>query len=334
MLHSSLCVHLCSGIFWEDACILLSLPSYVTRVRRLWLLTLYCISPCSHIFIISAYYIWTCFHLCGCFFFHGLCLPNHPPSYCLLSWGLQCLLQVLLDLTHSSSVDTLFASFHFHKNFSVQSFQFNQWSYAHNYQKASILMWLMPLVTSWDGMISTFLCQTLYFWKIHHIIIHFSSVINHSVLFHVISLLHMGIHDRTTFTSRSVICVNFKSIPDVPESSLVQLEFMNGGMLMLSFFFCYAWCCCRCQSPSCPVPLQTFPMGVGNEALFMMHTASLAVPIRLTVWWRWSTCSGKGTLLVLSQVCHTRIASCFSIVSLILLFPSYFPSIFCGFFCF
>lgn len=43
-------------------------------------------------------------------------LPNHPPSYCQLSWGLQCLLQYLLGATRGSSAETWFASFHFNIN--------------------------------------------------------------------------------------------------------------------------------------------------------------------------------------------------------------------------
>lgn len=50
--------------------------------------------------------------------------------------------------------------------------------------------------------------------------------------------MHLGTDDSTffLFILRSVICVNFKSIPDTIESSLVQLEFMDGDMLMFSFF--------------------------------------------------------------------------------------------------
>lgn len=50
--------------------------------------------------------------------------------------------------------------------------------------------------------------------------------------------MHLGADDSTffLFILRSVICVNFKSIPDTTESSLVLLEFMAGDMLMLSFF--------------------------------------------------------------------------------------------------
>lgn len=94
-------------------------------------------------------------------------------------------------------------------------------------------------------------------------------------------------------------------------------------------FSFYCGCCfCGCQYPSCPIHLQMCPVGVDNEAHFMIHTGPLPVHIRLTMWWKWSTCSRKGTLLVLSQVCHTGIASCFSIVSLMLLFPSYFSQYF------
>lgn len=88
--------------------------------------------------------------------------------------------------------------------------------------------------------------------------------------------MHLGIPANTffLFILRSMICVTTNSIPDITESSLLSLEFMDGDMLMLSFSsVTNGCCCCVCQHPSCPSHLQIFPVGVDNDMkLSLWHT--------------------------------------------------------------
>lgn len=141
--------------------------------------------------------------------------------------------------------------------------------------------------------------------------------------------MHLGIHDCAffLFILRSMICINFKSIPGITESSLYSWDLWMGICWCFLFSF-YCGCCrCGCQSPSCPVHLEKFPMGVDDEAHSMIHTGPLAVHIRLAMWWMWSRCSKRAP-----HWCWVRsvtgMASRSSIVSLILLFPSCFPKVF------
>lgn len=99
--------------------------------------------------------------------------------------------------------------------------------------------------------------------------------------------MRLGIHDCAffLFILRSMICINFKSIPGITESSLYSWDLWMGICWCFLFSF-YCGCCrCGCQSPSCPVHLEKFPMGVDDEALSMIHTGPLAVHIRLAMWY-------------------------------------------------
>lgn len=107
--------------------------------------------------------------------------------------------------------------------------------------------------------------------------------------------MHLGIHDSAffLFIFRRMICINFKSIPGITESSLYSWDLWMGICWCFLFSFCCGCCCCGCQSPSCPVHLEKLPLGVDDEALSVIHTGPLAVHVRLAVWWRWSTCSKR-----------------------------------------
>jgi len=80
--------------------------------------------------------------------------------------------------------------------------------------------------------------------------------------------MHLGTPANTFFLLilRSTICVTFKSIPAVTESSLLEFKFTDGDMLKLSFSSVANGCCSHvCQYPTCTIHLQIFPVGVDND---------------------------------------------------------------------